>query len=94
MPALYSGAKTSTDNHARVITVSSSMALIGKIDLDTIRDGPARRKMSGEAMYSQAKLVGSLNPVHCYVFSLCFRAESRRTPSLHVRLPVGTQTRA
>ena len=57
MPALFAGAKTSADNHARIITVSSSMALIGKIGLDTIRDGPARRKISGEAMYSQTKLV-------------------------------------
>ena len=60
MPALFAGAKTSTDHHARIITLSSSMALIGKIALDTIRDGPARRKMSGEAMYSQTKLVRRL----------------------------------
>ena len=31
MPALFAGAKSSTDHHARIITLSSSMALIGKI---------------------------------------------------------------
>ena len=61
MPALFAGAKSSTDHHARIITLSSSMALIGKIALDTIREGPARRKMSGEAMYSQTKLVRGQN---------------------------------
>lgn len=58
MPALCSGA--GSDHHARVITTSSSMALVGKIELDTIRDGPTRRKMSSEAMYSQTKLVRPL----------------------------------
>ncbi|KAI0733254.1 hypothetical protein C8Q72DRAFT_881274 [Fomitopsis betulina] len=58
MPALCSGA--GSDHHARVITTSSSMALVGKIELDTIRDGPTRRKMSSEAMYSQTKLANAI----------------------------------
>ncbi|KAH9916059.1 uncharacterized protein B0H18DRAFT_843808, partial [Fomitopsis serialis] len=42
MPALLAGAQSSPDHHARVIMTSSSGAMLGGIDLDSVRDGPAR----------------------------------------------------
>ena len=60
MPALLSGAKTSPDKHARVITTASSGAYLDTLHFETFRDGPARRKMSTEALYYQTKHV-SLN---------------------------------
>ncbi|KAH9929195.1 NAD-P-binding protein [Fomitopsis serialis] len=56
MPALLAGAQSSPDHHARVITTSSSGAMLGGIDLDSVRDGPARRRYSKESLYGQSKL--------------------------------------
>ncbi|KAI0723642.1 NAD-P-binding protein [Fomitopsis betulina] len=56
MPALFAAAQNSPDHHARVITTSSSAALCGHIDFASIRDGPARRRYSKEALYAQSKL--------------------------------------
>jgi len=69
LPLLISTAKTSPDGKARVVT-SSSMAHTSSIALnfDTFKDGPARQKMSTEALYSHSKLVrlvGSFN--HAYL---------------------------
>ena len=57
MPALLAGAATSPDGHARVITTSSSGAYLGRLPFDAFRDGPARQKMTTEALYYQSKLV-------------------------------------
>ncbi|EPS94683.1 NAD-binding protein [Fomitopsis schrenkii] len=56
MPALFAGAQSSSDHHARVVTTSSSAAMCGHINFATIRDGPARRRYSKEALYAQSKL--------------------------------------
>ena len=64
MPALLAGVKTSPDHHARVITVSSSGASIRPLDFETFKDGPARHKMSPDALYSQSKLVRTIPPLH------------------------------
>ncbi|KAI0687004.1 NAD(P)-binding protein [Earliella scabrosa] len=56
MPALLAGVKTSPDHHARVITVSSSGAYVGSLNFETFKDGPARHKMSPDALYGQSKL--------------------------------------
>ncbi|TBU22526.1 NAD(P)-binding protein [Dichomitus squalens] len=55
IPALSAGAKTSPDHHARVITTASSGAYLDTLHFDTFKDGPARRKMSTEALYYQTK---------------------------------------
>ena len=57
MPALFAGKETSPDHHARIITTSSSAAYLGSINWDTFKDGPARRKLSTQTLYSQSKLV-------------------------------------
>ncbi|TFK28697.1 NAD(P)-binding protein [Coprinopsis marcescibilis] len=56
LPALIEGAKASSDGKARVVTTSSSRSLFGKIDFNTFKDGPARRRESPGALYSQSKL--------------------------------------
>lgn len=57
MPALIAGKDTSPDHHARVITTSSSAAMMYTINWDSFKDGPARRKMSPSQLYSQSKFV-------------------------------------
>lgn len=50
---------SSSDGKARVINTSSNAAdYTTKIDLDSARDGPQRKKMSRFDLYSQSKLVG------------------------------------
>ena len=61
MPALFAGAQSSPDHHARVITTSSSAAMLGHIDFASIRDGPARKRRSKEALYGQSKLVSCVS---------------------------------
>ena len=55
--ALAAGARTSADQHSRVITTSSSAAYGGKIVWESIRDGPVRQKMGPSHLYLQSKLV-------------------------------------
>jgi retinol dehydrogenase 12 len=43
--------------HARVIHTSSSAAYMGAIDFDTFTDGPKRKKLGTQGLYSQSKLV-------------------------------------
>ncbi|KAI0794521.1 NAD(P)-binding protein [Fomes fomentarius] len=56
LPALLKGKETSSDHHARIVTTSSGYAYVGHIDFDTLKDGPARRKLSSTALYCQSKL--------------------------------------
>ena len=60
LPALISGKDTSPDGHTRIITTSSSAAYLNTIDWDTLKDGPARRKMSTVWLYNQSKFVRRL----------------------------------
>ncbi|OBZ71127.1 hypothetical protein A0H81_08821 [Grifola frondosa] len=55
IPALIAGKETSPDHHTRVITTSSSAAYFSTINWDTLRDGPARRKLSSQQLYHQSK---------------------------------------
>lgn len=57
LPALLEGAKTSGDGHARVVNTSSSRHLMGQLDFNTFKDGPARRKAGSAKLYSQSKYV-------------------------------------
>ena len=59
-PALAAGAQGAPDRHARVVVTSSSGAYSETLHWDTFRDGPARRKMSTEALYYQSKHVRRL----------------------------------
>ncbi|KAG8873419.1 hypothetical protein FRB97_006737, partial [Tulasnella sp. 331] len=56
---LIEGAKSSSDGKARVVNTSSDSAYLGVpkngIDWNTVRDGPARKKMGTMTLYSQSK---------------------------------------
>lgn len=46
------------DGKARIVTTSSSRAYVaGKIDFETVKDGPARVEKGTKALYDQSKLV-------------------------------------
>ncbi|TFK54331.1 NAD(P)-binding protein [Heliocybe sulcata] len=57
MPALLAGATSSSDKKARVVTTSSFGNYLAKgINWDSLKDGPARRKVDTQALYNQSKL--------------------------------------
>ena len=57
LPTLLSTAKTSPDGTVRVVnTAFSGHTIVDKIDFDTLKDGPTRRKQSTEVLYQQSKL--------------------------------------
>ena len=56
LPTLLSMAETNGD--ARVVNTScSGHSMVDTIDFNTLKDGPARRKLSPTALYGQSKLV-------------------------------------
>lgn len=58
IPLLLAGAKTSSDGKARVVNTSSSGSLFtNKIDFNTLKDTPARKKKGAQMLYCQSKLV-------------------------------------
>jgi len=57
MPALLAGKESSPDGHARVITTSSSSGYLYTVNWASFRDGPIRRKMSVQQLYSQSKFL-------------------------------------
>ena len=57
LPALSAGSRDSSDQHARVITTSSSGAYLGSIAMESLTDGPVRRKAGPQPLYFQSKLV-------------------------------------
>ncbi|TEB39776.1 NAD(P)-binding protein [Coprinellus micaceus] len=56
IPALLKGAKSSGNEKARVVTTSSVASYFGKLDFNTLKDGPARRKQYAALLYNQSKL--------------------------------------
>ena len=62
LPALEAGAKSSPDQHSRVVTTSSGGAYLGDLKYDTFKDSRARRKAGNHFLYYQSKLV---RPVSC-----------------------------
>ncbi|KAJ2929773.1 hypothetical protein H1R20_g7322, partial [Candolleomyces eurysporus] len=56
LPALLEGVKSSPDGTARVVNTSSSSSLMGKIDFNTLKDSPERRRCTPRQLYSQSKL--------------------------------------
>ena len=79
MPALFAGAQTSPDHHARVVTTASMAAYMQTLEYDTFRDGPARRALGTVKLYNQSKHVSPLlpsiylpiSPFVCRVPALC-----------------------
>lgn len=72
LPTIESTAKE-TGHLGRVVEVSSIMhSLSGNpiIYFDTLKDGPARRRMRTDALYSQSKSVSTLARVACTVGEL------------------------
>ncbi|VDB95595.1 unnamed protein product [Peniophora sp. CBMAI 1063] len=55
LPVLQQTAKLDTAQKPRVIAVSSGAHHLHKLDFDTLKDGPARRKVSTEGLYAQSK---------------------------------------
>ncbi|KZT11743.1 NAD-P-binding protein [Laetiporus sulphureus 93-53] len=56
MPSLIAGAESSPDRHARIITTSSSIAMLGHINFDSWKEGPARQRTAVDLLYAQSKL--------------------------------------
>ncbi|EMD32477.1 hypothetical protein CERSUDRAFT_118808 [Gelatoporia subvermispora B] len=57
MPALLAGKETAPDGHARVVTTSSSGAYLYTVNWETLRDSPARKKLSPQQLYFQSKFL-------------------------------------
>jgi len=55
MPALLAGTITSGDGKARVVNTSSSTHMFSNMNFDTFMDGPARKRMGPQTLYSQSK---------------------------------------
>ncbi|KIK55258.1 hypothetical protein GYMLUDRAFT_47987 [Collybiopsis luxurians FD-317 M1] len=56
LPILTSTAETTPNKHVRVVHVSSyAHHFFPKLDFNTFKDGPARRKMQGMLLYGQSK---------------------------------------
>jgi NAD(P)-dependent dehydrogenase (short-subunit alcohol dehydrogenase family) len=61
LPLLISTAKASPDSNARVVnTASVGHMFTCKLDFETFKDGPKRRKMATESLYFQSKFVSAL----------------------------------
>jgi NAD(P)-dependent dehydrogenase (short-subunit alcohol dehydrogenase family) len=57
MPALLAAATTSSDGTARVVNTASNAHWLGRLNYNTFRDSPARRKMHSWVRYGQSKTV-------------------------------------
>ncbi|KAG6854132.1 hypothetical protein C0991_010296 [Blastosporella zonata] len=55
LPALLAGAQSSPDGKARVVNTSSSGHMLGKLDFNTFKDSPKRKKTTPFTLYSQSK---------------------------------------
>lgn len=66
VPYLQEGAKSSPDNHARVVFTSLGVAYLDTIHWDTFKPGPARDKFGTYGLYNQSKHV-SLKSIHSIV---------------------------
>ncbi|KAI0776357.1 NAD(P)-binding protein [Irpex lacteus] len=60
LPALLRGKETSPDQHARIITTSSSVAYFTTLHWDTFKDGPARKALGTQMLYSQSKFANAV----------------------------------
>lgn len=56
MPALFAAAESSPDKKARVL-FTASIVQSDTIDFDTVKDTPARKKLSADKRYGQSKFV-------------------------------------
>ena len=78
LPTLLSTAQANGD--ARVVNTSSSgHSMVDTIDFNTLKDGPARRKLSPTALYGQSKLVRPPEFFHV------FRPITHLTGQYHLR---------
>ena len=57
MPALLAAAATSSDGTARVVNTSSNAHWFSRLNFNTFKDSPARRKMNTWVRYGQSKTV-------------------------------------
>ncbi|TCD68603.1 hypothetical protein EIP91_010394 [Steccherinum ochraceum] len=60
LPALAAGAQSSPDHHSRIVATSSAGAHMATVDFDSLKDGPARRKLSPELLYWQSKFLNAI----------------------------------
>jgi retinol dehydrogenase-12 len=57
LPTMIATAKTTPDGKTRIVTTSSSGHHFGRLDFDTFKDSPERRKRGSNALYCQSKFV-------------------------------------
>jgi len=55
LPTMIATAKTTPDGKTRIVTTSSSGHHFGRLDFDTFKDSPERRKRGSNALYCQSK---------------------------------------
>ncbi|KZS99459.1 NAD(P)-binding protein, partial [Laetiporus sulphureus 93-53] len=60
MPALFAGAQSSPDHHARIITTSSGAAMLGHINFNSWKAGTSRQNVSVRFLYFQSKLANAI----------------------------------
>ena len=97
LPALAAGARSSADQHARVITTSSSGAYMGDIVEGAFRDSATRRNMHPEQLYFNSKLVREPFSLRADVGNRLTgprAARNREMSSSRARRRYGTRTRA
>lgn len=57
-------AKTTSDGKTRIVTTSSAGHLFGRLDFNTFKDSPERRKRAVNTLYSQSKFVRKAPSIH------------------------------
>jgi retinol dehydrogenase 12 len=72
MPALLAGTITSGDGKARVVNTSSSTHMFSNMNFDTFMDGPARKKVGPQTLYSQSKHVRAVQFVRDMICLMCW----------------------
>jgi len=80
LPILSSTAKDKPKGTVRVVNSSSVAHLFGKLNFDSFKDGPARRKIRPEELYAQSKMG---NVVYATEFSRRYRKTGIVTTAIH-----------
>ena len=57
LPTMIATAKATSEGKARIVNTSSSGHLFGRLDFDTLKDSPERRKRDSGTLYTQSKFV-------------------------------------
>ncbi|KII88024.1 hypothetical protein PLICRDRAFT_111724 [Plicaturopsis crispa FD-325 SS-3] len=80
LPILTSTARATPPGTVRVVNISSLTHWAGKLDFATFKDGPPRRRVAPEALYSQSKLG---NAVYAMEFARRYAGEGIVTTAVN-----------